>query len=221
MSKSAVIFDLDGTLLDTLDDLTSAVNYFLESHGYPTISKMTVRSYLGNGAAHLIRCSMPETVDSETFEKYVAEYAEYYRAHSAIATKPYDGVLDVLRELKGRGISVAVVSNKPDPSVKLLCRQYFGELVDFSVGDRTDIQRKPSADPVIFAMKTVGCDRAVFVGDSEVDVLTASNAGLPCVSLTWGFRDRDLLEEYGAINFADDAAQLRTQIYRLLGEGDQ
>ena len=220
MSKNAVIFDLDGTLLDTLDDLTNAVNYFLESHGYPSIAKKTVRSYLGNGAAHLIKSAMPETVDDETFAKYVAEYAEYYRAHSSIETKPYDGVLDVLKELKSDGISVAVVSNKPDPSVKVLCRQYFGELVDFSVGDRPDIARKPSADPVILATKELGCERAVFVGDSEVDVLTANNAGMPCVSLTWGFRDRDVLEECGALHFADDAEELKEQIYRLLGKGE-
>ena len=218
MSKSAVIFDLDGTLLDTLDDLADAVNYFLTTQGYPTVSRQTVRSYLGNGAADLIRRSLPERVDEETFARYVKEYTEYYAAHSAIKTKPYDGVLDILKELKKKGIVTAVVSNKPDIAVRELCRRYFGELVDFSVGDRPDINRKPSAEPVIFAMNSVGCDRAVFVGDSEVDVLTAANAGLPCISLTWGFRDRDFLEERGAIHFADDACQLEKQIFELLAE---
>ena len=221
MSKiKAVLFDLDGTLLNTLDDLADAVNYFLTTHNYPTVSRQTVRRYLGNGAADLVRRSLPEAVDEETFAKYVKEYTEYYGAHSTIRTKPYDGVLGVLRELRNKGIVTAVVSNKPDPTVRQLCHRYFGELVDFSVGDRPDIQRKPSADPVIFAMNELGCDRAVFVGDSEVDVLTAANAGMPCVSLTWGFRDRDVLEESGARYFADDADQLKNQILSLIAEED-
>lgn len=220
MSKLAVIFDLDGTLLDTLDDLCDAVNHLLNNHGYPSVSKMAVRSYLGNGAAELVKLSLPEKVDDETFEKYLNEYKEYYAAHSKIKTKPYDGVVGVLKDLKARGIATAVVSNKPDNAVKALCREYFGELVCFALGDRPDIERKPSAAPVLFAMESIGCERAVFVGDSEVDVITAANAGLPCISLTWGFRDRDLLEEYGALHFADSAAQLDELIDELLAFGE-
>lgn len=219
MEKKAVVFDLDGTLLDTLDDLTNAVNYVLRAHSYPEISRDKVRGYLGNGARELIKKALPESVEGALFEEYLAEYVEYYGKHSRIETKPYEGVPELLRELKANGISVAVVSNKPDAAVRSLCLEYFGELVDFSVGDKEDIRRKPAADPVFYALKSIGCDRAVFVGDSEVDIETAANAGLPCISLTWGFRDRDMLEKNGATVFADDAETLRNEIIRLLGEG--
>ena len=124
----------------------------------------------------------------------------------------------MLEDLKKRGIYTAVVSNKPDASARKLCEQYFGALIDFSVGDRSDINRKPSADPVMMALNSLGCEKAVFVGDSEVDVETAKNAGLPCVSLTWGFRDRDFLEERGAYCFATDANELENKIFELLGD---
>ncbi len=220
MSKKAVVFDLDGTLLDTLDDLTGAVNYFLTKHGYPVRTKSDIRRFLGNGARELIRCSLPESVDEDVLSEYLKEYVEYYNAHSRIETKPYDGVLELLDELKGKGIATVVVSNKPDVAVKELCREYFGDLVDFALGDRDDIERKPSAAPVQYAMNAVGCDRGVFVGDSEVDILTAKNAGLPCVSLTWGFRDRDVLEESGGYCFADNAEQLKACIFELLSENE-
>jgi phosphoglycolate phosphatase len=216
MSKRAVIFDLDGTLLDTLDDLTDAVNHILNKYGYPERSRGEVRSFLGNGARDLIKRSLPEGIDDELFEKYLAEYKEYYNAHSAVKTKPYDGVPALLESLKDKGILTAVVSNKPDDAVKELCRRYFGELVNISVGDRADLKRKPDAEPVRFAMDALGCESAVFVGDSEVDVMTAENADLPCVIMTWGFRDKGFLEEYGAKLFADDAEQLEKTIYELL-----
>lgn len=220
MSRSAVIFDLDGTLLDTLDDLANAVNHFLRTHGYPERTKNEVRNYLGNGARDLIRRSLPEKVDDGTFAEYVKEYMEYYNAHSQIETKPYDGVLRLLDELKGNGILTAVVSNKPDVAVKDLCRKYFGDLVDFALGDRDDIARKPSAEPVLYAMDAIGCQRAVYVGDSEVDILTARNANLPCVSLAWGFRDREFLEERGAAHLADNAEELKRLIFELLTESE-
>ena len=220
MTKPAVLFDLDGTLLDTLDDLTNAVNYILRKYAYPERTKREVRSFLGNGALALIKCSLPEDVGEEILQDRLAEYVEYYNAHSRIETKPYEGVLSFLEELKGKGIAVAVVSNKPDRAVKELCREYFGDLVTFAVGDRADIARKPSADPVKYAMTAIGCDKAVYVGDSEVDVLTAQNAGMPCISMTWGFRDRDVLEECGAKYFADNADELKKYVYDLLSVED-
>lgn len=218
MNKRAVIFDLDGTLLDTLDDLANAVNYILCKYGFAERSREEIRGFLGNGARDLIKRSLPEGIDGELFEKYLAEYKEYYNAHSAVKTKPYDGVPALLESLKDKGILTAVVSNKPDDAVKELCRRYFGELVNISVGDRADLKRKPDAEPVRYAMSSLGCEKAVFVGDSEVDVLTAKNAGLPCISLTWGFRDKDFLEEHGAKIFASDTEQIKQRIYELFGE---
>ena len=215
--KKAVIFDLDGTLLDTLADLTNAVNHLLRSHDMPQRSVAEVRSFLGNGAREVILMSLPEKLDDETFEKYLAEYVKYYRENSAIETKPYDGVLDILDELRAMGIATAVVSNKPDTAVRLLSEKYFGDRIDFALGDKVGIARKPSPEPVLYAMRELGCDSAVFVGDSEVDVLTARRAGLPCVSVTWGFRDRELLEECGAEVFAADALELKKAIFETLG----
>lgn len=216
MKKCAVLFDLDGTLLDTYLDLVNAVNHTLETYSYPQREPKDIRRFLGNGAADLVHRSIPEGTDAETEARFLDDYKEHYNANSQIYTKPYDGVLDVLANLRKSGIKTAVVSNKPDLTVQGLCSQYFGGLTDFSVGDRPDINRKPAPDPLFFAMKSLDCDTAVYVGDSEVDVEAAKNAGLPCVSVTWGFRDRDVLEECGAGIFADDADTLEREIRRIL-----
>ena len=216
MSKFAVIFDLDGTLLDTLDDLADAVNHILKKHNYPPKSRKDIRSFLGNGARDLMKRSLPEGVEGDLFESLLEEYKDYYNAHSTLKTKPYDGVLDLLKALKDKGISTAVASNKPDDAVRKLCEKYFGDLVDFSVGDRADLKRKPDAEPIRYAMDRLGCENAIFVGDSEVDVMTAKNADLHCISLTWGFRDRDFLAERGAKIFADNAQELEDHIYELM-----
>lgn len=208
MEKKAVIFDLDGTLLDTLEDLTDSVNHMLMQYGYPEKSMREVRSYLGDGAAYLIRRALPQDIAEDLFQKILDEYKIYYQAHSKIKTKPYAGVLQTLKILCESGWYVGVVSNKPDAAVRELCREYFGDLVPFTLGDRADINRKPAADPVLYAMKQMQCDKAVFVGDSEVDILTAQNAKLPCISVTWGFRDKEFLAERGASCFADSAEQL-------------
>lgn len=220
MSKKAVIFDLDGTLLDTLDDLTNAVNYILRKYGYKERTSSDIRRFLGNGARYLMRRSVPENIDGEDFEKLLTEYMDYYNAHSKIETKPYPGILELLSELKENGIKTAVVSNKPDMTVRGLCKEYFGDRLDFVLGDRPDIKKKPAADPILLAMKELGCERAAYVGDSEVDVLAAKNAGQPCISVTFGFRDRDVLEENGGRYFADNADQLKDHIFELLSENE-
>ncbi len=220
MNKSAVIFDLDGTLLDTLDDLANAVSYILKKYDFPERKRADIRRFLGNGARDLMRRSVPANIDGEDFEKILADYMEYYNAHSKIETKPYPGVLELLSELKKNGIKTAVVSNKPDMTVKGLCKEYFGDRLDFALGDRPDIKKKPSADPILLAMKELGCERALYVGDSEVDILAAKNASLPCISLTWGFRDKELLEEYGATVFAGNSDELKDQIFKLLSENE-
>lgn len=216
MKKCAVLFDLDGTLLDTFEDLFNAINHMLREYGYPERAPREVRRFLGNGAADLVHRSMPEGVDGETENRFFEEYKVYYNEHSQIFTKPYDGVLEVLRTLRAHGVKTAVVSNKPDLTVGGLCEKYFEGLVDLAVGDRADLERKPSPDPIFYAMKRLGCDGAVYVGDSEVDVEAARNAGLPCVTVTWGFRDRDVLEEAGAQIFADVASQLEKALFDLL-----
>ena len=216
MNKKAVIFDLDGTLLNTLGDLTDSVNHILETYKFPTKSEREVRSYLGNGARELVRLALPQAVGESELDKYLEEYKAYYNAHSKIKTKPYDGVIELLLHLRERGVMTAVVSNKPDPAVGILCKEYFGELLDISLGDRADIERKPSAEPVRYVINKLKCDKAIYVGDSEVDVQTAKNADIPCVSLTWGFRDKDVLEKCGATCFANNSDELKEQIFKLL-----
>ena len=219
--KKAVLFDLDGTLLDTLADLRNAVNYIMNRYGYNEKSMDETKANLGSGAAELIRRSLPSGVDSDRFAICLEEYKAYYSAHSQIETAPYAGVVDVIRNLKSKGIKIAVVSNKPDLAVGLLCRDYFGDLIDFAVGDRADINRKPDAAPVKLAMGKLGCEKAVFVGDSEVDVKTAENANIPCVSVTWGFREKNDLKEQGAVYFADTMAELEQLCLCLLEEVDE
>ena len=216
MNKKAVIFDLDGTLLNTLGDLTDSVNHILETYKFPTKSEREVRSYLGNGARELVRLALPLAVSESELDKYLEEYKAYYNAHSKIKTKPYDGVIELLSHLRECGVMTAVVSNKPDPAVGILCKEYFGELLDISLGDRADIERKPSAEPVRYVINKLKCDKAIYVGDSEVDVQTAKNADIPCVSLTWGFRDKDVLEECGATCFANNSDELKEQIFKLI-----
>lgn len=214
--KKAVIFDLDGTLLDTLQDLTDAVNYLLQTHGFPKRSAREIRNFLGNGAEELVRLALPEEVAQETLKEYLAEYKAYYNAHSKIKTRPYGGVMELLEILKSKGIGTAIVTNKPDLVAGQLAEEYFGKLIDQTLGDREGIRRKPDAEPVRWMMERLECHKAIYVGDSEVDILTARNAGIPCISLTWGFRDREQLVDCGAAIFADDAEELKRQIFALL-----
>ncbi len=206
-----VIFDLDGTLLDTLEDLCDSVNFVLRAHGYPERSLDEVRAFVGNGVRRLLERALPEDVSEEMADDCFDEFCEYYGEHSDMKTAPYDGVVDMLKALKRQGISVAVVSNKIDAAVKSLCRKYFGELVSVAVGDRADVPKKPDAALVNIAISELGCGEsscAVYVGDSDVDIETARNVGMDCICVTWGFRDRDLLEKQGGEIFADNTAQL-------------
>lgn len=214
--KKAIIFDLDGTLLDTLDDLTDCVNYMLNKYGYPPRDRLEIRRFLGNGARYLIDRSLGGALNGEDFERFLTEYKAYYEANSGIKTKPYDNIVGMMGRLKDNGFKIAVVSNKPDGAAKYLCDIYFSGLVDFALGDREDICRKPAADPVLFAMRELNCDEAVYVGDSEVDIETAKNANIPCVSVTWGFRDKEDLIASGANHFADNADELETMLINKL-----
>ena len=192
---TGLLFDLDGTLLDTLEDLLDATNYALKFHGYPGRTLPELRRFVGNGAYNQMRLSLPEGAAEEDIQKVLATYKPYYTAHCQIKTKPYDGVLEALKEL-GKKYPIAIVSNKPDSAVKALCAQYFPGF--YALGEAPDCPRKPAADMVYKAMQAIGADSCIYIGDSEVDILTANNAHVPCLSVTWGFRDKADLERAGA-----------------------
>lgn len=206
-----VLFDLDGTLLDTLDDLLDAANHTLRELGYPERTRAEIRSFLGNGAETQLRRALGMGASEETVQKALALYKPYYAAHCQIKTKPYAGVVELMAALKAEGFRLAVVSNKLDDAVKLLVAQHFGALADTAMGETAQRRRKPAPDMVNDALAALGADksRAVYVGDSEVDIETARNAGIPCISVCWGFRDREQLVEAGAAEIAADAGELK------------
>ncbi len=214
----AVLFDLDGTLLDTLGDLCDAVNVTMREFDSPERTLEEVKSFVGNGAADLIAKSVRGGAENPDYERALAFFRKYYSSHADIKTCPYDGVLDLLSHLGERGIPSAVVTNKPDEASRSLCEKHFGSLLAGSVGDREGLLRKPAPDKVFDMMKKLECDGAIFVGDSETDVLTAKNADIPCVCVTWGFRDRGDLEAVGGEIFCDGADELEAEIMRLVEE---
>ena len=207
---TGVIFDLDGTLLDTLEDLTDAVNAALARFGYPGRSLEEVRQFVGNGAARLMALAVPEGKDPAPV---LAAFREYYSANCRIKTGPYEGILEALAQIS-RDYPVAIVSNKPDSAVKALCADYFPGV--FALGEQTGCPRKPAPDMVFRAMEAIGVEKCVYVGDSEVDIATARNAGVPCLSVLWGFRDRQTLERTGATHFCAHPDELYSRIKDIL-----
>lgn len=207
---NTIIFDLDGTLLNTLEDLAAAVNYALEHCGQPMRSVDEVRQFVGNGIRNLMIRAVPQGEENPRFEEVFAAFKEYYGAHCNDKTCPYPGIKELLARLKADGYRLAIVSNKADFAVKELQKIYFAEEIEVAIGEKEGILRKPAPDTVNQALRELGSVReeAVYVGDSDVDIQTAQNAGMPCVSVTWGFRDRDFLEKHGAENFADTAEEL-------------
>jgi len=216
-TKSLVIFDLDGTLLNTLDDLADAVNHTLGEYNFPAQSTEHVRLSVGNGAANLMRKCVPGGSDQPDFEDCLASYKEYYSKNLRNKTRPYEGITELLNALKKKGIRIAVLSNKPDAAVKTLVREVFGPEISAAAGESERNRRKPSPDGVyeILQELDVPAGHAIYVGDSDVDVMTAHNAGLRAVGVTWGFRDRGVLEEAGADFIIDRPAELD----RLIDDG--
>ena len=202
MTYSTYIFDLDGTLLDTLGDLAASVNFALREHGMPEHSIDDVRSFVGNGVRLLMERAIPDGADNPDFEATFATFRQYYMAHSLDTTRPYDGVPEALRELRNRGCQLAVVSNKMMAATQELIRHFFPDTIAVAIGEHEaeGIRKKPAPDTVFAALRElgVGQEGAVYVGDSDVDILTAENAGLPCISVLWGFRDKDFLIKHGA-----------------------
>lgn len=195
-----VIFDLDGTLLDTLEDLTDSVNHAMEKFGFPVHTIEEIRTFVGNGAPKLLERSIPDGVANPDYEAALTAFKAHYAEHCEDKTGPYEGVPEMLAGLKEQGYHLAVVSNKFDGAVKKLCKKYFGEFISVSIGESEEVKRKPAPDTVYRALRELGCDasHAVYVGDSEVDIQTAKNASLPCISVTWGFRTEEKLRDEGA-----------------------
>ena len=210
MPYQTAVFDLDGTLLDTLEDLYLATNAALERHSLPRRSRDEVRLFVGNGVEMLIRRAVPAGTDEETILAVLADFKTTYAAICEDHTRPYDGIPDMLAALRERRIRVAVVSNKFDAATKKLCEKYFGDLVEVAIGERAGVRKKPAPDTVYEALKELGvtAEGAVYIGDSDVDIQTARNCGMPCISVTWGLRDEEFLMEDGAKALVDTPEKL-------------
>ena len=194
------IFDLDGTLLSTLADLAASTNYALRTHHMPERSLDEVRRFVGNGVKKLMERAIPDGLNNPLFEETFATFRQHYMQHNLDTTQPYPGIMQLLEQLKAEGKNIAVVSNKFYAATRELCRHFFGDLAPVSIGEREDIRKKPAPDTVIEALRELGVDKegAVYIGDSDVDIMTAKNSGMPCVSVLWGFRDKEFLLEHGA-----------------------
>ena len=209
MSYDTYIFDLDGTLLDTLQDLATSVNYALRQHHMPEHSIDDVRRFVGNGVRRLMERAVPEGAANPAFEAAFATFREYYMEHSLDTTRPYEGILELIHELKQRGCRMAVVSNKMMAATQELVHHFFPD-IEVAIGEdeAAGIRKKPAPDTVFAAMKRLGEGKAVYVGDSDVDLATARNSGLPCISVLWGFRDREFLLAHGATTFVEKPCEI-------------
>jgi len=213
-TKNTVIFDMDGTILDTLEDLTIAMNYVMREFDFEQHAKEEYRHAFGNGIRFAIEQTVPEGTAKEVIDRMLPIFRAYYDEHCLDNTRPYDGILPLMKKLKDDGYKMAIVSNKIDSAVKELNLRFFSEFVDVAIGERAGIKRKPAPDTVIEALRELGskADEAVYIGDSEVDFETAKNSGLDCITVLWGFRDKDYLEEIGADVFANTTEE----VYELL-----
>lgn len=207
---STYIFDLDGTLLNTINDLAASTNYALRSVGLPEHTVEDVRRFVGNGVRKLMERAIENGDKNPLFEKAYSIFRQHYLEHGLDTTEPYAGIVDMLEELNRRGKNIAVVSNKFYAATQELVCHFFGEYVKVAIGERENIRKKPAPDTVVEALKLLGVDKenAVYIGDSEVDIQTARNVGIPCISVLWGFRDRSFLVENGAQTFIDAPSKL-------------
>ena len=214
MKYNTVIFDLDGTLLNTLDDLRDSLNDILAGKGYAPTSIEDVKRFVGNGVRNLVRLSVPEPCTEDEVTLIMEEFKERYSHNMQNKTRPYNGIMELLLDLSRYNYKIAIVSNKFDSAVKSLSRTYFGNLIPVAIGESSEIKRKPAPDSIFTAIKELGSDitNAVLVGDSETDVQTAKNAGIPCIGVTWGFRSREVLRTAGADYLIDTPRELLTLI---------
>ena len=204
------IFDLDGTLLDTLNDLHASCNYALRTHGMPERSLEEVRQFVGNGVKKLMERAIPDGLENPLFEETLQTFRQHYLLHNLDTTLPYPGIMEMLQKLKAQGKRIAVVSNKFYAATQDLCKHFFGDTIQVAIGEREDIKKKPAPDTVLEALRQLQVTRqdAVYVGDSEVDVETARNSGIPCISVLWGFRSKSFLLSHGATTFIETPNEL-------------
>lgn len=210
----AIIFDMDGTILDTIEDITDAVNYILSKYNMPERSVDEVKGFVGNGLFLTLKRSAPQDADEALLDSIYEEMVAYYKDHSKIHTKPYDGIVELLMKLKKAGYKTAVVSNKRHEAVVKLCEEYYKGLFDTALGDMDGIAKKPEPDMINIVLKELGVEKtdALYIGDSDVDVLTSSNSGLKGIFVSWGFRTRDFLIEHGAKTVVDTPEELLSYI---------
>lgn len=210
MKYDAYIFDMDGTILDTIEDLTVTTNYAMEKMGFPTHTIDEVKWFVGNGIMMLIRRAVPEGTSEENIARTHAFFMEYYNLHCKDKTGPYEGIMELLMKLKEAGKKLAVVSNKADGPVKILAEEMFKGFFDIAIGEKEGVNKKPARDMVDIAIKELGCDRkqAVYIGDTNVDFETAKNSELDCILCSWGFRGREFIEKYPAEYYVDTPEEI-------------
>ena len=215
MKYKLVLFDLDGTLLDTLPDLGDAINFVLRKYGYKERTYEEVCSFIGNGAGQLCYLSLPEN-DKSRFEEFLEAYKEYYATHSMVKTKPYDGIVELVNWLVDSGVNVGVLSNKPDKTTKSVVAHYINDQI-FAIGESETVKRKPDPAGINKIISDLEIDKGdvIYIGDSEVDIKTCRNAGIKCISVSWGFRTKDYLIEAGAETIVDSITELRAVLKAL------
>lgn len=214
MRYKVAVFDMDGTILDTLQDLKDSINFALKENGFPERNLEEVRLFVGNGLKKLVERAVPENASLEQQEKVLESFNHYYPEHCDIHTKPYDGILELLQKLKSRGMKLAVNSNKPDYGVKELCKKYFDGIFDVEIGIKEGIKTKPSPDALNKILELLDCEKqdAVYIGDSDVDIMTAKNAELRSISVDWGFRSKDFLKKSGAEKIVENCGELYAEL---------
>ena len=212
-----IIFDLDGTLLNTLEDLKDSVNYALERSGLPLRTLSEIRSFVGNGIRLLVERAVPENTEKEIIDVCFKDFCDYYKIHMEDKTSPYENINEMLENVKKAGYKTAIVTNKADFAAQDLCKRMFGANIDFVVGSTDDRPNKPAPDGVFYALKKLGSklENTIFVGDADTDILTAKNAGLPSIGVLWGFRDREIIENAGAEYIVDTVKDLENLLIDL------
>nr|WP_315104102.1 HAD family hydrolase [uncultured Catonella sp.] len=219
MDKRYAIFDLDGTLLNTLDDLMDSTNYILRQSNFPERTKDEIRRFVGNGLRKLVERAIPKEYNNDNLliDKLYDDLGKYYKENADIKTSPYPGTLEMLDELMANNFEIAIVSNKIDPAVKELSNEYFGNRIKSAIGEKSNIRHKPEPDMVIKAMEELNATKknSVYIGDSEVDIQTAANVGISCISVLWGFRDKKFLEKSGGNIFVDSMKNLTEKLIKF------